>query len=99
VSINEWSGKALGWINGPYRALAIVLLAVLLVLFGRDAMESFRAQREINDLKKRRLELEQRICRDSTLLRNLDDADFLEQYAREHYLMRKEGEDVYIVED
>ncbi len=34
---------------------------------------------------------------DSTLLRNLDDPEFLEKYARENYLMRREGDHVYVI--
>jgi cell division protein FtsB len=98
VNVKELFGKALGWINGPYRALSIVLLAVLLVLFGRDLVESLRVRREINELENRREQLEQRISEDSTLLRNLDDPEFLEKFAREKFLMRREGEELYIVE-
>ncbi len=98
MSIKEKFGKLFGWINGPYRALAIVVLAVLLVLFGRDVFESLRVRAEIGNLKDRKEELERSIAEDSTLLENLNDPDFLEKFAREKFLMHRDGEEVYVVE-
>lgn len=97
VSIKEKISKLSGWINGPYRALTIVVLAVLLVLFGRDVFESWRVRSEISRLRERKEMLERSIREDSTLLENLDDPEFLEQFAREKFLMRKEGEEVYVI--
>lgn len=96
-TVKEWLGRVFGWINGPYRALAIVLLALLLVLFGRDVLESLRVRGEIRELRRRKTELERSIREDSTLLRSLDDPEFLEKFAREKFLMRREGEEVYIL--
>lgn len=89
--------KLSGWINGPYRAVGMVVLALLLVLFGRDVLESVRVRNDIRRMSNRRVELERRIRDDSLLLENLKDPDFLEKFAREKYLMRKEGEEVYKV--
>ena len=97
MSIKEKFGKLFGWVNGPYRALAIVVLTVLLVLFGRDVFESLRVRSDIGTLKNRKAQLERSIAEDSTLLENLGDPDFLEQFARENFLMRKEGEEVYVI--
>lgn len=99
MSIKERFVKLFGWINGPYRALAIVVLVVLLVLFGRDVFESLRVRSEINKLEGRKARLERNIAEDSTLLENLKDPEFLEQFAREQYLMRREGEEVYVLTD
>ncbi len=98
MSLKEKFGKLSGWINGPYRALAIVVLAVLLALFGRDVFESLRVRSEIGGLKDRKEQLERSIAEDSTLLENLDDPEFLEKFAREKFLMRREGEEVYVIE-
>ena len=85
------------WINGPYRAVGVVVLVILVVLFGRDLLESFRVAYDIRRLSNTRQMLRQSIEQDSVLLRKLDDPDFLEKYAREQYLMRKPSEEVYII--
>lgn len=99
MSIKERFGKIFGWVNGPYRAVAFVVIVILLILFGRDVLESIRVRNEIRRLSNRKEMLEQQIREDSTLLQNLRDPDFLERFAREKYLMRKEGEDVYIINE
>lgn len=90
------SGKKIfGWVNGPSRAIALAFLLVLVVLFGRDVLSSWSLRGEIGQLKERRQQLLDSLAADSVLLESLDDAEFLERYARERYLMRKAGETVY----
>jgi cell division protein FtsB len=31
-------------------------------------------------------------------LRNMDNHEFMEKYAREHYLMKKKGEDIFMLD-
>jgi cell division protein FtsB len=92
-------GRLSGWVNGPSRAIAFAVFLVVAVLFGRDVLSSWHVRDEIRDLRRRKEALERSISADSTLLKNLDDPEFLERYAREHYLMREEGEQVYAVEE
>jgi cell division protein FtsB len=87
------------WVNGPSRAIALAALLVLTVLFGRDVLSSLRLQSEIDNLKRRKRELQQSLAADSILLESLDDPEFLERYARERFLMRREGETVYMIEE
>lgn len=91
--------KIFGWVNGPSRAVALAALVVLLALFGRDVLSSWHLRGEIVGLERRKKALLDSLAADSVLLRNLDDPEFLERYAREHYMMRKQGETVYIIED
>ena len=42
---------------------------------------------------------QQKITQDSTILENLKDDAFLERYAREHYLMKRQGETIYIIKE
>ena len=39
----------------------------------------------------------QKIAEDSTVLENLKNDRYLEQYAREHYLMKRKEETIYLV--
>ena len=91
--------RPLDWVNGPSRAVVFAALLVLVVLFGRDVFSSWHLQREIGELERRKKELQESLAADSVLLRQLDDPEFLERYARERYLMRKDGETVYIIDE
>ncbi len=97
--VKQWFGRISGWVNGPSRAAAFAVFIVVAVLFGRDVFSSLGVRGEIRELRKRKQRLEQSIAADSALLRDLDDPEFLERYAREHYLMRKDDETLYVVED
>ncbi len=93
----DWLKKIFGWVDGPGRAISFAVLVILLIFFGRDVVSSLRVRAEIRDLRQRKEALERTIAADSTLLRNLDDPEFLEKYARENYLMRREGDHVYVI--
>jgi len=78
--------------------LWILTLAVF-VLLVRDSIANRRAVRnEIETLRMRRDYYLERIREDSTVIEKLRDDDFLEQYAREHFLMRRDDETVYVLE-
>jgi cell division protein FtsB len=98
MSFKEGLSKIFGWANGPYRAIALAFFVLLLVLFGSDVKDMIGVRAEIRRLTDRKEQLLQQIKADSTLLENLKDPDFLEKFARENYLMRREGEEVYIIE-
>ncbi|MDR0907741.1 MAG: septum formation initiator family protein [Rikenellaceae bacterium] len=98
MSIKEGIARFFGWADGPYRAIAIAIVVLLVVLFGRDIKDMVGVRAEIIELTERKEELRRQIAADSTLLENLKDPDFLEKFARENYLMRREGEEVYIIE-
>ena len=95
----KWKLRIFGWVNGPSRAIALAAFVVLLVLFGRDVLSSWSLSSEIDDLERRKKELIENLAADSILLERLDDPEFLERYARERYLMRRDGETVYIIEE
>ena len=79
----------------------IVLLAVLVwVLFfdNHNLIQQWRMQRQLKELRLERGFYLEEIRRDSAAIEALkNDPDALERYARERYLMKKEGEDVFII--
>ena len=53
---------------------------------------------EIDQLKKQKNELELKIEKDKKLIKDLQDIDNYEAFARENYYMKKENEEIYIIE-
>ena len=98
LSLKDLRAKLPVWF-APSRLLPAAGLVIVLVLFGRDMLSSMQVTTEIRELRRQKTELEAGIAADSALLRNLEDPAFLERYAREHYLMRRAGEDVYVLID
>lgn len=79
--------------------VTIILFVIFIAFFdpGRNLIDRMRLKEEIKELEGQRDYYQQKIISDSTLIENLKDDDFLEQYAREKYLMKREGDVVYIV--
>lgn len=68
------------------------------ILIGRPLASLIKTSIEIGELNRERALYEESILRDSTLIENLKNDEFLERYAREKYLMQAKGERVFIVE-
>ena len=74
----------------------VILLGLILV--GRPAVSLALTKHKISALnREKRLYLDS-IHRDSMLIENLKNNEFLERYAREKYFMQGKGEQVFIVE-
>ena len=54
--------------------------------------------REIKKLKNKRNALSEEILKDKSLIKKLDNVDSLEHFAREEYNLKKENEDIFIIE-
>ncbi len=77
----------------------IVVFVLLIVFFDANSViDGIRLRRDIRELESRKLYYRERIVEDSVLLERLKDNDFLEQYAREHFMMRKPGEEIYVIQ-
>ncbi|MBO7502486.1 MAG: septum formation initiator family protein [Paludibacteraceae bacterium] len=78
----------------------VIVLAVFAVIFmvGKQSIFAFISRgREIREIKHQiqKTQEENAVCERD--LRTLKNTDSLERYAREHYYMHAENEDVYIV--
>jgi cell division protein FtsB len=55
-------------------------------------------KKEINELNERKSLLEKQIETDKKIISNLKNPDSLEKYAREELFMKKDNEEIYIIE-
>ena len=51
-----------------------------------------------NELKEELTRLKKETAKNKIFLRNMNNDDFMEKYAREHYLMKKEDEDIFMLD-
>lgn len=81
--------------------IAATLLIVLFTLFvvGRNVVHAIRIKRQINALTRQKTAFQAKITADSLLLRQLRYDEYLEEYAREHFRMRRPDDHVYIIEE
>ena len=83
------------------RRLWVITIAVFVLVVAvfdkNNLIEAWRLRQKINELEAQKEYYQQKITEDSTILENLRDDDFLERYAREHYLRKRKDETIYLL--
>lgn len=80
--------------------LALMVFFVWILFFDQNNLiDRFVTQRNIRQLERDKNYFIERIRQDSTRLKELKtDNENLEKYAREQYFMKRENEDIFIIE-
>lgn len=79
--------------------IALVAALVWLAFFdNNNLIHQWRMRKQLIELRRDKNYYQQEIERDSMAIRQLkENPEALERYARENYLMKKEGEDIFII--
>jgi len=79
--------------------IALVVALVWLAFFDKNNLvQQWRLRKQLIELRRDKNYYLNEIERDSTAIRELkENPEALERYARENYLMKKEGEDIFII--
>lgn len=79
--------------------ITIIVFVLLLTFFDRNNfLDRVKLKQQIRELEGQRDYYRERIAEDSTIIERLKDDDFLEQFARENYLMKEDKDEVFIIE-
>ena len=81
-----------------YLIISISFLIWMTFLDTNSLLIHAELNREIKKLKKKRDALNKEILDDKSLIKKLENIDSLEHYAREEYNLKKENEDIFIIE-
>jgi len=81
-----------------YLIISIAFLIWMTFLDTNSLLIHAELNREIKKLKNKRDALSEEILKDKSLIEKLDNIDSLEHYAREKYNLKKENEDIFIIE-
>ena len=88
-------------IGKSYFKYLLILIAFLIWMTFLDTNSLLihaELNREIKKLKNKRNALNEEILKDKSLIKKLDNIDSLEHFAREEYNLKKENEDIFIIE-
>lgn len=78
--------------------ISIAVFVLLILVFDKNNLiEVWRLKQKNKALEEQRDYYLQKIAEDSTILENLKDDRYLEQYAREYYLMKRKDETIYLL--
>jgi len=87
-------------VKNKYVAATLIFLLFFLFLGENNVRVIHRLQRELNDLNKEARLIEKDIHQDSLEAVSLfGSKEALEAYGREHYYMKRENEDIFIIKE
>ena len=92
------SSKYFKLFSNLYFIIFITFLIWIFFLDSNSVLVNLKLKKEIDELKQRKVELEEQIAIDKKIISSLQNPDSLERYAREKLFMKKDNEEIYIIE-
>lgn len=90
--------KKLKWLTNLYVVMGLFFIVWMFFFDANSALIQWQLQKEIKALEEERAYLKREIEADRALLQKFSDSLEKERYARERYLFKREGEDLYLIE-
>lgn len=79
--------------------IILLLFVIWMIFFDENSfINHWELDKEIDNLEKSNEYYREQIEQDKKVIENLNDPDSLEKYAREEYKMKKENEEIFLIE-
>jgi cell division protein DivIC len=88
----------LKFLGSKYTLVSLFFIVWMLFLDNYSYMDSRVLDKEINELEDNKKYYQEEIAKDEQSIKNLNNPGQTERYAREKYYMKKDSEDIYIIE-
>ena len=99
MTLKQFRNKPIVKIISNKYVLVLTTFIVWMVFFDENSLLNHREfNKEIEKLNNEKKYYNSEIKKDDELIKNLDDSDELEKFAREEYKMKKENEEIYIIQ-
>ena len=85
-------------VSNLYILISVVFFIWIFFIDSNSVLVNIKLNKEISELKERKDILENQIQMDKKIISNLQNPDSLEKYAREKLYMKKENEEIFIIE-
>jgi cell division protein FtsB len=85
-------------ITNKYVIVSTIFVVWMVFLDENSILNHIEFNKEINKLKSEKEHFKSEIEKDKALIKKLEDKEQLEKFAREEYKMKKENEDIFIIE-
>ena len=90
--------KIFRFISNKYVLILLVFVVWMMFFDENSLVNHWELDREIDKLEKSNEYYKEEINKDKKVIDNLNDPDSLEKYAREEYKMKKENEEIFLIE-
>ncbi len=99
MTLKQFRNKPIVKIISNKYVLVLTTFIIWMVFFDENSLLNHREfNKEIEKLKNEKKYYNSEIAKDDELIKNLDDSDELEKFAREEYKMKKENEEIFIIQ-
>jgi cell division protein FtsB len=88
----------LKFLGSKYTLVSLFFIVWMLFLDNYSYMDSRVLDKEINELEDNKRYYQEEIAKDEQSIKNLNNPGQTEKYAREKYYMKKDSEDIYIID-
>jgi cell division protein DivIC len=88
----------LKFLGSKYTLVSVFFIVWMLFLDNYSYMDSRILDKEINELEDNKKYYQEEIAKDQQSIKNLNNPGQTEKYAREKYYMKKDSEDIYIID-
>ena len=85
-------------VSNLYILISVVFFIWIFFIDSNSILVNIKLNKEISELKERKDILENQIQMDKKIISNLQNPDSLEKYAREKLYMKKDNEEIFIIE-
>ena len=85
-------------VSNLYILISVIFFIWIFFIDSNSILVNIKLNNEISELKERKNILENQIQMDKKIISNLQNPDSLEKYAREKLYMKKENEEIFIIE-
>tara|TARA_Y100000816_G_C26097436_1_gene581006 strand:- start:701 stop:1012 length:312 start_codon:yes stop_codon:yes gene_type:complete len=92
------NSKIFKFFSNVYVLISTFFLIWILFLDSNSVLVNIRLKSEINHLENQISQLKKEIDKDKKLISNLKNLDSLERFGREKYFMKKQNEEIFIIE-
>ena len=92
------NSKFIKSVSNLYILISVVFFIWIFFIDSNSILVNIKLNKEISELKERKDILENQIQMDKKIISNLQNPDSLEKYAREKLYMKKENEEIFIIE-
>ena len=92
------NSKFFNIVSNLYILISVVFFIWIFFIDSNSILVNIKLNKEIRELKERKDILENQIQMDKKIISNLQNPDSLEKYAREKLYMKKENEEIFIIE-
>ena len=92
------NSKFFKFFSNIYILITTIFLIWIIFIDSNSLAVNMRLKSQINELENKIKHLQNEINQDQKLISNLKNLDSLEKYGREKHFMKKQNEEIYIIE-